>query len=135
MQAEFARIPSADGTLLKAPDDLADEHLILLCDILPTGYNVVKTAIEMMPEKARQHDLSIAILGLGPVGLLGVLAAKRKFKTVFAIDSVPDRLAQAERYGAVAIKLDDDTVANVKKVTEGRGTDAVGYVPVSSRVP
>jgi threonine dehydrogenase-like Zn-dependent dehydrogenase len=67
------------------------------------------------------------VLGCGPVGLLSILAASgRGAKRVFAVDSVPDRLSLAERWGAEALDLSQDRWQDrIFEATEGRGADAV----------
>jgi threonine dehydrogenase-like Zn-dependent dehydrogenase len=96
------------------------------------GYSVVKTAWTFLPDEAKKHDTVCAVLGCGPVGLCGVLSALQRFKTVYAIDSVPARLQQAARYGAIPINLNENPVAVIQAATEGRGVDAVMY-DLSSR--
>jgi threonine dehydrogenase-like Zn-dependent dehydrogenase len=76
------------------------------------------------------------VLGLGPVGLCAVQAAKLAGARVIAIDSVEQRLAVAESFGATPLHLtEQDVRGEVKKLTEGRGgvdvsIDAVGHTDV-----
>lgn len=67
------------------------------------------------------------MVGCGPVGLMSVIAARELgAKTVFAIDSVPERLALAQAYGARPIDRSvEDPLALIKEATEGRGADGV----------
>lgn len=79
----------------------------------------------MLNEEERK-DATCVVIGCGPVGLCAITSARHFFKTVYAIDSIPDRLAVAKSHGAIALHLtDDDPVAAVKKATGGRGADAV----------
>ena len=96
-QAEFVRVPFADATHLKVPDGLADEQVLFLTDIFPTGWQAAVNA-EVGPGDV------VAIWGAGPVGLFTLkscllLGAER----VFVIDDVPERLALARAHGAEAI--------------------------------
>lgn len=78
-----------------------------------------------MPEAAKKFDdLTCVVFGCGPVGLMGILSALEKFKTVWAVDGVPERLAQAKKYGAIPINLSEDVAKVIKEATNGRGCDA-----------
>jgi threonine dehydrogenase-like Zn-dependent dehydrogenase len=101
------------------------ESLPKVGDILPTGYSVAKHAWKFLPDEAKQFDTSVAVLGCGPVGICGVLAAKQKFTTVYAIDSVPERLELAKKAGAIPVDLTKNPVDVIKAATDGRGPDAV----------
>lgn len=89
-QAEYVRCPIADNNLLKIPDSVPDEKALYLSDIIPTSYHSVVCA-EVSKGK------SVAIWGLGPIGLLACkwckLAGARR---VIAIDCVPERLEFAQ---------------------------------------
>jgi 2-desacetyl-2-hydroxyethyl bacteriochlorophyllide A dehydrogenase len=88
-------------------------------DVMGTGWHAVDQA------ELRPGD-SVAVLGLGPVGLCAVQAAKAAGAAkVIAIDTVADRLALAESFGAEAVHLTEgDPRAAVKAATDGRGVDA-----------
>lgn len=119
-QAELVRVPMADATLFRLPEDLPSDAALLLADVLPTGWNCARLA--------EVHPGSVAVVvGCGPVGLMAVAAATELgAQCVFAIDSVPERLAAAVRLGAVPLELETgDIGAAVRHVTEGRGADAV----------
>ncbi|KAJ9628286.1 hypothetical protein H2204_009403 [Knufia peltigerae] len=145
-QAEYVRVPFADGTLQPAPTSVADELLIMMCDIFPTGYYGAARAIQYFETQTRELDAINArtddggmfeaqrlqgcvfvCLGCGPVGLCSILTCLTKgVGTVFAVDAVDDRLAEAERWGAIPLKLGrDDVKAKVLEATDGRGADAV----------
>jgi len=127
-QAEYVRVPFADGTIIKAPTGISDQALILMADIFPTGYFGVNSAVEMMP-KLDLQDATIVVIGCGPVGLCAVAAAAAlKPKHLFAVDSVQARLEQAAKLGAEPLNFMEDKagmVDVVKYVTDGRGADIV----------
>ena len=118
-QAERVLVPHADLTLRKVPEGMTDDCALFAGDVMGTGWHAVDQA------GIRPGD-SAAVLGLGPVGLCAVQAAKAAGAAkVIAIDSVEERLAVAERFGAQAVHLtEDDPRAAVKQATEGRGVDA-----------
>jgi len=123
-QAEYVKVPLADSTLFEAPSDVPNDHLILMCDIFPTGYFATKNAWNMLNDIERQNS-TVAVIGCGPVGLCGITAAAQKFSKVFAIDSIPERLAQAKTHGAIPVELSKDPISVIKAQTDGRGPDAV----------
>lgn len=118
-QAEYARVPFADVGPLKVPDNLADEQVLFLSDIFPTGY--------MGAEMCNiQPGDTIAVWGCGPVGQFAIrsaflLGAER----VVAIDRFPERLEMAEEGGAETINYEEDDVyGTLMEMTGGRGPDA-----------
>ncbi len=118
-QAELVLVPTANLTLRKVPEGVSDEVALFAGDVMGTGYHaVVETGVG-------EGD-SVAVLGLGPVGLCAVQAAKAAGAgTVLAIDSVPDRLEMARSFGATPLHLtEQDVRKEVKAATEGRGVDA-----------
>jgi threonine dehydrogenase-like Zn-dependent dehydrogenase len=119
-QAEFVRVPLADGTLVKIPAGMSDELALLLGDILSTGYFCADQA-------GIRPDETQVVLGCGPVGLMSIWAAQKLgAERLYAIDQVPERLAEAERWGAIPINFaHTDPVALIREQTEGRGADAV----------
>jgi len=119
-QAELLLVPHADLTLRRVPERLGDEVALFAGDVMGTGYHAVV-------EAGVEPGSSVGVLGLGPVGLCAVQAARAAGAgTVLAIDAVDDRLLIAERLGATPIHLtDDDPRAAAKRATEGRGVDAV----------
>jgi threonine dehydrogenase-like Zn-dependent dehydrogenase len=110
----------ADSTLVKLPPDVDVETALFLGDILATGFFCADMA-EAGPEGV------YAVLGCGPVGLFAVLGAReRGAEHVFAVDVLPERLALAERFGAMPINArESDPREVVREATEGRGADAV----------
>jgi 2-desacetyl-2-hydroxyethyl bacteriochlorophyllide A dehydrogenase len=119
-QADLLLVPRADMTLRPVPDGLSDEVALFAGDVMGTGYHAVQ-ALELEPGG------SVAVLGLGPVGLCAVQVAKAAgAETVLAVDSVEDRLRMAESFGAQPLHLSEDDVRGaVKEATEGRGVDGV----------
>ncbi|KAH8669163.1 chaperonin 10-like protein [Xylariales sp. PMI_506] len=128
-QAEYVRIPLADGTVVKAPSTISDQALILMGDIFPTGFYGVKSAINMSPG-LNIRESTIVVVGCGPVGLCAIVsAAAQQPRHLFAVDSVPSRLEQAKKLGAEALNfatMDKAAMqARIHEVTEGRGADMV----------
>ena len=119
-QAEYVRVPFADVGPLKIPDHLADEQVLFLSDIFPTGY--------MAAENCQiQKGDTVAVWGCGPVGQFAIksaylLGAER----VIAIDNNVDRLEMAARDGkAETINFDnDDVFTTLKEKTAGIGPDS-----------
>src|ERR687887_350376 len=125
-QAELLLVPHANLTLRKVPDGLSDDVALFAGDVMGTAFH----AIDSRPLGEGE---TAAILGLGPVGLCAVQAAKAAGASeVIAIDTVEDRLKMAESFGATPVHLTEgDPRGEVKKLTEGRGVDlavdAVGH--------
>ncbi|MEQ8810405.1 MAG: alcohol dehydrogenase family protein [Imperialibacter sp.] len=119
-QAEYVRVPLADSTLVKSPDGLSEEQVLLTGDIFSTGYFCAENA-------GVRPGGRYVVLGCGPVGLMAILAAKiQGADEIWAVDSVPERLAIAQRYGAVAVDLSKtDAKQFILEQTGGIGADAV----------
>jgi 2-desacetyl-2-hydroxyethyl bacteriochlorophyllide A dehydrogenase len=117
-QADLLLVPRADMTLRPVPEGLSDDVALFAGDVMGTGYHAVQ-ALELEPGG------SVAVLGLGPVGLCAVQVAKAAgAETVVAVDSVEERLRMAESFGAQPVHLTEDDVRGVvKEATEGRGVD------------
>ena len=128
-QAEKARIPYADGTLVATPsqpDPALIPSLLAASDVLGTGW-FAAVAAEVGPGK------TVAVVGDGAVGLMGVLAAKQLgAERIIAMSRHPDRQALARFYGATDIVegRGDEGVARIKELTNGLGAhssiEAVG---------
>src|SRR3954468_1073190 len=118
-QADQVLVPHANLTLRRVPEGMTDEAALFAGDVMGTGWHAVDQA------GVRPGD-SVAVIGLGPVGLCAVQAAKAAGAAkVIAVDSVPDRLELAASFGAEAVHLtEDDPRAAVKAATDGRGVDA-----------
>jgi alcohol dehydrogenase len=96
-QAEYVRVPLADGTLVRQPDGLDDAGAVLLTDNLPTGWYAAERAGVAAGD-------TVAVVGLGSVGLCAVVAARDLGAGhVVAADPVAPRRECAERLGAVAV--------------------------------
>jgi len=130
-QAEYVRVPFADTSTYKVPVGASDEEILMLADILPTGYEV-----GVLNGKVGPGD-TVAIVGAGPIGLAAITGAKLYTPGhVIAIDLADARLKAALDFGADLTVNNgrDDAVAYVQDLTGGRGADvaieAVG-VPAS----
>ncbi|WP_238165470.1 zinc-binding dehydrogenase [Kribbella caucasensis] len=123
-QSERARIPLADGTLVATPgmpDPELIPSLMAASDVLGTGW-FAAVAAEAGPGK------TVAVVGDGAVGLLGVLAAKQLgAERVIAFSRHADRQALARDFGATDIveERGDEGVARVKELTGGLGARSV----------
>jgi 2-desacetyl-2-hydroxyethyl bacteriochlorophyllide A dehydrogenase len=119
-QAERLLVPRANLTLRRVPEGMSDDVALFAGDVLGTGYHAIAHA------GLRSGDTA-AVLGLGPVGLCAIQAARAAGATrVFAIDTVPDRLEMARRFGATPIHLtDEDPKRAIRAATEGAGVDVV----------
>jgi 2-desacetyl-2-hydroxyethyl bacteriochlorophyllide A dehydrogenase len=119
-QAEQLLVPRANLTLRRVPEGMSDEVALFAGDVMGTGYHAIAHA------GMRAGD-SVAVLGLGPVGLCAVQAALAAGATqVFAVDSVGQRLRMAARFGATPLHLENaDPKRAVRAATEGRGVDVV----------
>lgn len=120
LQAEYARVPFADTSVYKVPDELTDEQVLFLADILPTAYEVGVLNGGVQPGD------TVAIVGAGPVGLAAILTAKLYTPgRIIAIDLAESRLAKALEFGA-DVTIDngkEDAVARVMELTGGLGAD------------
>jgi 2-desacetyl-2-hydroxyethyl bacteriochlorophyllide A dehydrogenase len=117
-QAEQLLVPRANMTLRKVPEGMSDDVALFAGDVMGTGYHAIAHA------GMRSGD-TVAVLGLGPVGLCAVQAALAAGATrVFAIDSVEPRLAMAAQFGATALHLtEQDPKREVRAATGGLGVD------------
>ena len=98
--------------------------LVLMADIFPTGYFAAARFLKNLSERDRR-EFTVVCVGCGPVGICAITCALTMVDTVYAIDSVPERLEQAEKLGAKTINLNDDPVQKIKDATNGRGADVV----------
>ncbi len=125
-QADMALVPQADIVLRKVPEGMSSDTALFAGDVMGTGFHAVHAS-------GLEPGDVVAVLGLGPVGLCAVQAARAVGASrVLAIDSVPERLAVAQALGGVPVHLtEDDPRAAAREATEGRGVDvcvdAVGH--------
>ncbi len=118
-QAEYVCIPNADTTLLATEGAFSDEQALLLTDAMTTAYFGI-TRSDVQPGG------TVAVVGLGPIGLIGVeLAFILGASEVFAIDPVKSRRDMAEKLGAIALDPNEDAVAKVLEQTQGAGAQSV----------
>lgn len=125
-QADQVLVPHANLTLRLVPEGMSDDVALFAGDVMGTAYHAVV-------EGGVGPGDSVAVLGVGPVGLCAVQVAKATGASqVIAVDTVEDRLAVADSFGATAVHLTEgDVRGTVKQLTEGRGVDvcidAVGH--------
>ncbi|KAF2720047.1 GroES-like protein [Polychaeton citri CBS 116435] len=123
-QAEYVRVPLAESTLVLTPQNIPEEMLVLMADIFPTGYFAASRFLKNLSERDRK-EFTVVCVGCGPVGICAITCALTMVDTVYAIDTVPERLEEAAKLGAKTINLNDDPVTKIKEATGGRGADVV----------
>jgi alcohol dehydrogenase len=119
-QAEFVRIPHADTSLYLIPEGADEEALVMLSDILPTGFECGVLNGKVQPGSA------VAIVGAGPIGLAALLTAQFYAPAeIIMIDLDDNRLDVAKRFGATATNnsADGRAAETVMKMTAARGVD------------
>jgi alcohol dehydrogenase len=119
-QAEYVRIPHADGSLYHLPEGGDEESLVMLSDILPTGFEC-----GVLNGQVKPGD-SVAIVGAGPVGMAVLLTAQfYSPASICMIDLDDNRLAVAKKLGATQTvnSADGNAVAHVLELTGGAGVD------------
>src|SRR6202046_3171714 len=119
-QAEFVRIPHADTSLYRIPDGADEEALVMLSDILPTGFECGGLNGKVQPGS------TVAIVGAGPVGLAALLTAQFFSPAeIIMIDLDDNRLEIARRFGATTSinSADGKAVETIMKMTGKRGVD------------
>ena len=127
MQSNYVRVPYADKQCLKLPDSVkrgspAEDRYLMLCDILPTSYEIGLVDGHMAPGK------SMIMIGCGPVGVAGILCASAMYKSarypekqnvIIAIDLVDERLKKAVAAGAThTVKIDQSKLSDGKSYVE-----------------
>lgn len=119
-QAEYVRVPFADVGLEKIPDGIPYEQVVLLTDIMPTGYQAAVYC------NINPGD-TVAVWGCGPVGLLAMKSAKLLgAERVIGIDRFPDRLQMAHsQCQAEVLNYEEvDVAEQLQNMTGGRGPDS-----------
>ncbi|GGC99901.1 zinc-dependent alcohol dehydrogenase [Aquisalinus flavus] len=131
LQAEYARIPYANTSLVRLPSSVTDDQAIMLSDIYPTGYFGADMA------EISQGD-TVAVFGCGPVGQFAVISAYQLGAArVIAVDGHEDRLERARFHGAETVNFNtEDPVEAIVELTNGIGVDrAIDAVGVDAEVP
>jgi alcohol dehydrogenase len=119
-QAEYVRIPHADGSLYNFPADADEEAMVMLSDILPTGFEC-----GVLNGQVKPGD-TVGIVGAGPVGLAVLLTAQfYSPAAIFMIDLDDKRLAVAKKFGATTLinSADGHAADQVMDLTKGAGVD------------
>jgi alcohol dehydrogenase len=119
-QTEYVRIPHADTSLYKIPDGADEEALVMLSDVLPTGFEC-----GVLNGKVQPGD-TVAIVGAGPIGLAALLTAQFYSPAqIIMVDLDEGRLGISKRFGATAIVNSQDGKAaeTIMSLTGGRGVN------------
>lgn len=119
-QAEYVRIPQADTSLYKIPSGVDEDAVVMLSDILPTGFECGVLNGKIQP------GCTVAIVGAGPIGLSTLLTAQFYSPAeIILIDVDDNRLQVAKRLGATAVinGSDGNAVNRVMELTKDRGVD------------
>ncbi|CUS09273.1 unnamed protein product [Tuber aestivum] len=131
-QGEYVRIPSADGTLLKAPPEIQEETIILIADIVSLqinfGYFAASCGFSQLT-LAQRENATVVLIGCSPVGRCALIAtASFKFARIFAMDSIPCHREPANSHGAEPLNFMEDKRAvkvRILEATDARGADVV----------
>ncbi len=116
-QAEFVRIPHADNSLHHIPEGVNEEAIVMLSDILPTGYECGVLKGQIKPGD------TVAIIGAGPIGLATLLTAQFYSPAeIIMVDTDENRLKIAQTFGATKL-VNKNAVEEIKKITNGKGVD------------
>jgi alcohol dehydrogenase len=119
-QAEYVRIPHADNSLYPIPGGADEEALVMLSDILPTGFEC-----GVLNGQVKPGDI-VAIVGSGPIGLAALLTAQFYSPSeIIMIDPDDNRLSIAKTFGATQVinNLTVNVVEQIKSITKGKGVD------------
>ncbi len=119
-QAEHVRVPFADTSTYPVPAGVTDEAVLMVADILPTGYEV-----GVLNGKVSPGDV-VAIVGAGPIGLAAMIGARLYSPShLVAIDMAENRLDAAKQFGADVLvnPEQEDALAVVRALTDGLGAD------------
>ena len=117
-QADAVRVPAADMNAVKVPDGISMDQALMMTDALATAWYGARRA-EIVPGS------SVAVIGLGPIGLMAVEAAfVMGAGVVYAIDPIAERRALAAEAGAVALHP-QDALEMIREATQGRKVECV----------
>ena len=118
VQSELFRVPAADMNAVKIPDGITEDQALMMTDALATAWYGARRA-EIKPGS------SVAVIGLGPIGLMAVDSAfVMGAHVVYAIDPVPERRALAQAAGAIALHP-ADALETIREATQGRKLECV----------
>lgn len=118
VQAEAFRVPAADMNAVKIPEGISVEQALMMTDALSTAWFGARNA-DIRPGS------SVAVIGLGPIGLMAVDSAfVMGAHVVFAIDPVAERRELARQSGAIAM-APDEALETIREATQGRKVDCV----------
>ncbi len=119
-QAEYVRVPFADTSTYPVPAGVSDEAVLMVADILPTGYEV-----GVLNGRVQPGDV-VAIVGAGPIGLSAIMGSRLYSPShVIAIDLADSRLEAAKQFGAdvTVNSTREDPLEVVRSLTDGLGAD------------
>lgn len=119
-QAEYLRVPFADTSTYPVPANVSDEQVLMLSDILPTGYEVGVLNGGVAPGDV------VAVVGAGPIGLSAIMGCRLFSPShIVAIDLADSRLDAAKRFGADVVVNNgrSDPIVVVNDLTGGLGAD------------
>ncbi len=124
-QADYVRVPFADTSTYRLPDGVSDEEILMLADLLPTGYEV-----GVLAGGVRPGDV-VAVIGAGPIGLAAITGAQLYSPShIVAIDLSDARLKAAKQFGAdLVLNSRQDPLAALKDLTGGLGADVALSIP------
>jgi threonine dehydrogenase-like Zn-dependent dehydrogenase len=120
-QAEYLRVPHADSTHIKVPEEGPDDRYVYLSDVMPTAWQAVEYAA--IPDGG-----TVVVLGLGPIGDMATRIARHRGHRVIGVDLVDERLRRARDHGVETLDLrehDADLADVIRAMTDGRGPDSV----------
>ena len=118
VQSELFRVPAADMNAVKIPDGITEDQALMMTDALATAWYGARRA-EIKPGS------SVAVIGLGPIGLMAVDSAfVMGAHVVYAIDPVPERRALAQAAGAIALHP-ADALETIREAPQGRKLECV----------
>ena len=119
VQSEYARVPYAETSVHAVPEGIADEQVLFLADILPTGYEIGVQNGGVGPGD------TVAVVGAGPVGLAAIMTgAIAGASRIIAVDLAESRLRHAEACGAThTVVAGDGAEERIAEITGGEGVD------------
>lgn len=119
-QAEYVRIPHADNSLYQIPAGVDEAAILMLSDILPTGFEIGVLSGQVKPGD------TVAIVGAGPIGMATLLTAKFYSPSrIIMVDLDESRLETAKKFGATDLvnSSKENAVEKIKSMTDGLGVD------------